>query len=66
MDMSQRRIKIPRFVCGTFTGDLPHSGFFAWLNLCAVALWDSEVEKVSPLGVTEHVGTGPEGKERER
>lgn len=66
MDMDQRWIKIPRFVCGTCTGDLPHRGFFGWLNLCAVALWDFVVKKVSPLGVTEHVGTDAEGEERER
>lgn len=66
MDMSRRRIKIPHFVCGTFTVDLPHSGSFGWLNFCAVALWDSVVKKVSPLGATEHVGTDPEGEERGR
>lgn len=66
MDMSRRRIKIPHFVCGTFTVDLPHSGFFGWLNFCAVRLWESVVKKVSPLGATEHVGTDPEGEERGR
>lgn len=49
MDMSQRHIKIPYFVCGAFTGDLPHTSLLpGGLSLCAVPPWDSGENSVPP------------------